>query len=696
MKSILKNSDKFDMRTRYLFAGILISIYCSFFSVGCGRKPEVMTLNEFAGAPARAVWVRQVEGNGTDPLCRGDQLVLMGMDGAEGEVERQILPDVGNYRKPLITPDGNGIIFTRFTEYDFYYVNWDGSGLRKLGHGHAAEVWQDPDTGLSWVYYIAGEPKGTVDSGKPIKRCRLDDPEIQEIIWEKTSAGPDNLQLSADGTIMAGLFPWPLGGVVDIPNQTLQKVGTGCWTSISPDNQYLVWVFDGPHKGILLRSLDGSVNNKIRLNSAPRSFRHEVYHPRWSNHPKLFSMTGPYRQKGQYNNITGGGKDINIYVGQFDESYKKVDRWFQLTKHRDADFYPDVWVQGAQELSLSFPVGSKGMVSDSNAWPTDKRGLKFVWSQANRANAVDDPEHGYYSCKLTRKGKARLSRFFEMDVSRGSYFSDEMGSILSSAISESLEFTVFLTFMSRELDVEQQSVLMALGLSEDDLNMAFIQTGDELELLVAGDTYALGNIETEKHHNVCLSYSRKTGLRFYKQGSMIRNESKVRLPSLKSWAEAPLSFGAWRSGAGDWPGTLEGIAWYDRVLDQDEIGQEYTVWIGAQPLDRFKSVNRVILDAKLTQKSPMPTAEGIAPYRSSLVEYLYDVERIVEGEIDDHQVIVQHWAILDASVYPLNREEGKTYRLILESVDDHPELEGERISSELIDPVGIYLDVGWE
>lgn len=696
MKNRLKDKSKIVRRAQYLSSSILISIYCTLFGVGCSRESDVKTLNEFVGAPARAVWVRQVEGEGKDPFCRGDHLTLMGIDGAVGEEERQILPDVGNYRKPMMTPDGNGIIFTRFANYEFFYVNWDGSGLRKLGRGHAAEVWQDPDTGLDWVYYIAGEPEGELDCGKPVKRCRLDDPEIQEVIWEKTSAGPDNLQLSADGTTMAGLFPWPLGGVVDIPNQTLQKVSRGCWTSISPDNQYLTWVFDGPHKGILLRSLDGSVNNKIRLNSMPGGFRHEVYHPRWSNHPRFFTMTGPYRQKAEYNNIGGGGKDINVYVGQFEDSFKKVDRWFQLTKHPDADFYPDLWVKGAQELCLNSPVGSKVTSSTSGTWPTDRNGLKFIWSRADQANAIDDPLLGYYSCKLIRTGKARLGRFFEMNVSKGSYVSDEMGAMLSKAISESREFTVFLSFTAKTLQGSGQSVLMALGQRKDDLNMAIVQTENLLELVVSGEVHVLQSIELGKQHNVCVSYSRKTGFRYYNHGSMKRNEPKIRFPSLKSWKKAPLSFGAWRDGEGDWSGTVEGVAWYDRVLEPDEVGREYTSRIGAQTLDRFKSANRIVLDAKLVEKSPMPSIEGIAPYRSSLVEYLYSVEHVVEGKTEDKQIIVQHWAILDATAYPLDREVGKTYRLVLESVDDHPELEGERISSELIEPVGIYLDVGWE
>ena len=87
-------------------------IMCSALLTGCKRNVPVHSLEEFAGGHACAVWVRQVGGEGNDPFCESEDLLLMGLDSQDPSGERQILPEIGNYRKPLMTPDGSGIVIT--------------------------------------------------------------------------------------------------------------------------------------------------------------------------------------------------------------------------------------------------------------------------------------------------------------------------------------------------------------------------------------------------------------------------------------------------------------------------------------------------------------------------------------------------------------------------------------------------------
>ena len=75
---------------------------------------------------------------------------------------------------------------------------------------------------------------------------------------------------------------------------------------------------------------------------------------------------------------------------------------------------------------------------------------------------------------------------------------------------------------------------------------------------------------------------------------------------------------------------------------------------------------------------------------------MYDVEDLMEGSYDGSQLIVQHWSILDATPIEIGKRPGQTYLLYLEPVEDHPELEGERVSSDVEDPtLDVFLDVGW-
>jgi hypothetical protein len=53
---------------------------------------------------------------------------------------------------------------------------------------------------------------------------------------------------------------------------------------------------------------------------------------------------------------------------------------------------------------------------------------------------------------------------------------------------------------------------------------------------------------------------------------------------------------------------------------------------------------------------------------------------VISGSYRQKKVMAAHWVIEDGRVLEnAKREKGKTYRMVLERYDDHPELEGERL-----------------
>lgn len=80
----------------------------------------------------------------------------------------------------------------------------------------------------------------------------------------------------------------------------------------------------------------------------------------------------------------------------------------------------------------------------------------------------------------------------------------------------------------------------------------------------------------------------------------------------------------------------------------------------------------------------MPTVEGIAPYRSAMVVYVYEVEKIVEGTLAvGSRVLVKHWAMLDqTNVAGFPRQTGASHELVLESESHYLHLKGERVVDE--------------
>jgi hypothetical protein len=86
----------------------------------------------------------------------------------------------------------------------------------------------------------------------------------------------------------------------------------------------------------------------VNISSAPGIEGHEVYHPRWSNDPRIMAMTGPYKVGSGTNRIAGGGRGVEIHVGRFNADFTAIDSWWQVTNNDRGDFFPEVWVAPAE------------------------------------------------------------------------------------------------------------------------------------------------------------------------------------------------------------------------------------------------------------------------------------------------------------------------------------------------------------
>ena len=82
----------------------------------------------------------------------------------------------------------------------------------------------------------------------------------------------------------------------------------------------------------------------MNINGAPGIDGYEVYHPRWSNHPRIMAMTGPYKVGSGSNRIAGGGREVEIYVGRFNANFTAIESWWRVTNNDRGDFFPDVWL----------------------------------------------------------------------------------------------------------------------------------------------------------------------------------------------------------------------------------------------------------------------------------------------------------------------------------------------------------------
>lgn len=350
-------------------------VLAAIWLAGCSSAPQTLEgpagdVRELTGAHTRVVWV---QGDGTDPFAERDNLVVMGFDTDDGRGERVILGERRNYAKPLLTSRGDRIVVSSRSAPDrpeILLVNWDGSGLRRLAAGFALAVWRDPADGREWVY--GGRDNKAFEAGSVV-RFPIDDPGAEQVVWNKTSVALDTFQVSADGRLAGGLFPWPDAGVAELPNAGWRKLGDGCWTALADVGDRLFWYFDGSHRNVTVVDLGANRRWTVNINGAPGFRGAEVYHPRWTNHPRFLALSGPYNQGG-VNQVRSGGAQAEIHLGRFSADFSEVEAWARVTHNAGGDAYPDVWIDRDQSPYPVRPDAPLGRAAEAAGEETAGRG----------------------------------------------------------------------------------------------------------------------------------------------------------------------------------------------------------------------------------------------------------------------------------------------------------------------------------
>jgi len=667
------------------------------------------TLEQLAGTHTRAVWVQDLSKGSRDTFAWGQELRLAGLDSRDGKGERVILEKVGNCVKPMFTPDGKRIVFSDRHANAVHAIDWDGSGLRTLCRGIAVDVVADPDGKRVWVYYMTESPKPRDKRKLPLRRHELDGAR-DELVWDQTALSIDNFHVSRDLTHASGLFPWPDGGIAELPNRRWTKLAGGCWTSLAPDDSYLFWIFDGPHRNVYVHNRAGS-SWLLCIGDGPGMNGFEVYHPRWSNHPRFIAVTGPYLGNGGKpggNRIGQGGQAVEVYAGRLSPDFKAVEAWCKITSNQVGDFFPDLWVSGGETVNVPKAVAGVADadpmtdqdLAEFKVWPGIHEGLVFLWENSKVTNTVLDPDgKPVRSCKVIEHGKAIYTPDFGMDLRDGAVFAQDVDKVLLDACRASNQLGIEVTLIPPDLTQSGPARIVSFSLDPGQRNFTLGQSNEWLVFrLRTPQTGANGtNPEVKlcklmpgKPHHVVVSYL-PGKLTCVVNGEPVRLSDTVR-GDFSNWEQHHLLFGDEWTRDRDWDGMLEGVAIYARAIGQAEAEKRFALY-SRKLQDRPRRMP-LIVQAKLVAKTATPAPEDIAPYRRCLGLYAYDVERVVSGICQDKRIAVAHWVILDSQALPDNRAVGRSMRLLLEPFDDHPQLKSERLAIDL-DEIDLeqYIDL---
>jgi hypothetical protein len=120
-----------------------------------------------------------------------------------------------------------------------------------------------------------------------------------------------------------------------------------------------------------------------------------VSHPRWTNHPRFLTITGPYNQGGPNQSRTGG-RQTEVYVGRFSADFAKVEGWARVTSNAWGDSHPDVWIDVARSPHPRRPSGSIG--------PANAAGRAATGAAAGAAAGQATAGRLVVNVRLTRPG----------------------------------------------------------------------------------------------------------------------------------------------------------------------------------------------------------------------------------------------------------------------------------------------------
>ncbi|MDD5482128.1 MAG: hypothetical protein PHP98_00540 [Kiritimatiellae bacterium] len=678
---------------------MIIRMFIFLFSlsavVGCAPSLEREISSE-CGGRARLVWCQDA-GDGADVGAQGTNLYLMGFDTDDGRGARSILAERANYAKPMFAPDGERVVFSRWQEQKIYTVNFDGSGLKPLADGFAMAVWRNARSKTDWVYAgtVIDVDNSLVNN---IRRFRLDKPEVSESVWTKTPHNIDNFQLSADGGFASGLFPWPSCGLAELPDREWTKYAEGCWPSLSPDNERLLWVFDGAHRNLCFFRTKTGARWAVNISHAPGIGGFEVYHPRWSNSPRFFTMTGPYKMGGGDNRIRAGGKGIEIYLGKFAPDFRKIERWIRVTHNEYGDFFPDLWVSSRGKTAAaeaSAAPEADGLKKTQKApagaaWPGSLEELVFLWQNRSKANAFTEPiSQTSRVCRVEAKGRARYGRHFEMAPSGGAFIADENTDELKKRVMERQQLAVEIMLTPGGNEGKELLPIVGHAARSGGWNFLIAQKGRRLVFQIrAGrdqppNVVSLGAPAGDGPCHVVVSCL-ASNVTCYLNGEQAGYHEPVWAGPWEDGeivfgnelrAEYPVNGGEAEKG---WRGLIENVALYARWIGLEEVREKYktiTAASGARGQIPFLSVKAELISAPV-----VPAPASIAPYRRALLIGHYRIREIMEGNCPEREIMAATWSILDGQTLSGagRSSPGRIFRMSLEPFSDHPELEGER------------------
>lgn len=674
--------------------GVILTIL---LLAGCSRTPGpdpiAAEIEAFTGHRTIITWVQDT-GNpgGGDYRGRGTHQRLKVFDTAEGRSRVLHHVEGMNYYMPRITREGDGVVFTNLEDNQVYFLGWNDDNPRPITDGTAQALWRSPDTGQDWIYFtrLMGDSEGENEDQATRRLFRIrvhpdaDGHRREELVWRETPV--HQLGVSHDGQVLATDFTWPNAGFIDLTNNRWERLATGCWPAMAPDNSYRMWVFAETHRHLTIHELRENDSWRVRIGNHPTVEGNRVFHPAWSNHPRFLAFTGPYTAQFWENRQL-----VNLYLARFDRDMRTVEE-LRIADNGVMDLMPDVWIEHGEAWERHTPgvPWDSSSAEETAIWPPAGQSLAFLWESRDARNEFSSAL--YEETRLGRvelRDASRYHRDGSVGLAHGWLEARIPGTTLRSRLGANPTFS--LHWASRgnlPADPGEPLILVSLTGSEDTpwLSLQWVP-GPHLEIVFADpDGSQRHPVPSDLLHEAAAAPSVHHWLwqidgphvELYLNGRpLLRKE--LRVPG----APPPPLRLQWGASGQSLPLKVSHLLFTLNPLDATEIEQAASATrervlraIGEPP-------PAATLRARVLTTTPTPDPGAIEPYRRALITHLYEVEEVLSGDYGQSQILVVHWGIQDGRVRPEGlRTKGDTVTMTVEPYADQPQLEGEFIADQ--------------
>ena len=373
---------------------------------------------------------------------------------------------------------------------------------------------------------------------------------------------------------------------------------------------------------------------------------------------------------------------------------------------RDLDLSkaPRLTVAGVRDLAQRPNVMPPTEVKiPGRLWPASSEGLVFAWAHNEAENRAEDG----FVCRVEPKRRAFWDEHHGMMLGGGSFLAPGAGERVSERCAATSQITVELMLVPLvpESDGEMRPIF-TIASGTERRNITLGQRRGMLVLWIgSSDNGPLGNkhevelarLTAGEMHHIIVGY-RPRKLEVVVDGEFYYPRLRV-VGGLEDWRPAALRFGAAPDGSAAWHGKIEGVAVYDRLVDDEESLEHFAsseAVLGARArADEWR------VRARVTAISKAPSLESINPYRNALVKTRYEVLSLEGGSksaFDHKEIIVSQWCWLDGEPMPAQKlKPGDEVMLRLQRAERNPQIKGlvnrDDVDGELEEAQ--FFDAGW-